>query len=95
MDEYAHAELARPRPKHKQKSVIGDDPKYMSVCVRGPNAKVQGRALGVAEAMRRIGVPCNAQLGEWLMRMSEACVGPHLNKPSMRFASVLVGLSPL
>ena len=33
-------------------------------CVFGePNAQVQGRALGVAEAMRRIGVPCNAQLG--------------------------------
>jgi len=32
-----------------------------------PNAQVQGRALGVAEAMRRIGVPCNAQLGWWLM----------------------------
>ncbi len=61
----------------------------------GPNAKVQGRPLGVAEASSGGGVPCNAQLGEWLMRMSEACVGPHLNKPSMRFASVLVGLSPL
>ena len=30
---------------------------------RGPNAKVQGRALGMAEAIVRIGVPCNAQLG--------------------------------
>lgn len=27
------------------------------------NAKVQGRPLGVAEAMRRMSVPCNAQLG--------------------------------
>ena len=27
------------------------------------NAQVQGRPLGIAEAMRRIGVPCNAQLG--------------------------------
>lgn len=26
-------------------------------------AQVQGRALGVAEAMRCIGVPCNAQIG--------------------------------
>jgi hypothetical protein len=31
----------------------------------GPNAKVQGRALGMAEAIVRIGVPCNAQLGWW------------------------------
>src|SRR3989344_4742720 len=28
-----------------------------------PNAQVQGRPLGEAEAMRRIGVPCNAQVG--------------------------------
>ena len=33
-----------------------------------PNAQVQGRALGVAEASSGGGVPCNAQLGwgaEW------------------------------
>ena len=31
--------------------------------LKTPNAQVQGRALGMAEAMRCIGVPCNAQLG--------------------------------
>ena len=30
---------------------------------RGPNAQVQGRALGAAEASAGGGVPCNAQLG--------------------------------
>ena len=29
-----------------------------------PNAKVQGRPLGVAEARSGGGVPCNAQLGQ-------------------------------
>ena len=29
-----------------------------------PNAKVQGRSLGVAEACSGGGVPCNAQLGQ-------------------------------
>ena len=29
----------------------------------GPNAQVQGRPLGVAEAIVCISVPCNAQLG--------------------------------
>jgi hypothetical protein len=33
------------------------------VFTRGPNAKVQGRPLGVAEACTGGGVPCNAQLG--------------------------------
>ena len=31
--------------------------------LRRPNAQVQGRSLGVAEARSRGGVPCNAQLG--------------------------------
>ena len=31
---------------------------------RGPNAQVQGRALGMAEARSGGGVPCNAQLGQ-------------------------------
>jgi hypothetical protein len=30
---------------------------------RGPNAQVQGRPLGEAEACTGGGVPCNAQLG--------------------------------
>ncbi len=30
---------------------------------RGPNAQVQGRPFGVAEACSGGGVPCNAQLG--------------------------------
>jgi hypothetical protein len=30
-----------------------------------PNAQVQGRALGEAEACTGGGVPCNAQLGRW------------------------------
>ena len=30
---------------------------------REPNAQVQGRTLGVAEARSGGGVPCNAQLG--------------------------------
>ena len=30
---------------------------------KGPNAQVQGRTLGVAEASSGGGVPCNAQLG--------------------------------
>ena len=31
---------------------------------RGPNAQVQGRLLGMAEACSGGGVPCNAQLGQ-------------------------------
>ena len=30
-----------------------------------PNAQVQGRPLGMAEACSGGGVPCNAQLGRW------------------------------
>ena len=30
-----------------------------------PNAQVQGRPLGLAEARTGGGVPCNAQLGRW------------------------------
>ena len=33
--------------------------------VEMPNAQVQGRPLGVAEASTGGGVPCNAQLGWW------------------------------
>jgi hypothetical protein len=33
------------------------------VTLDGPNAQVQGRSLGVAEARIGGGVPCNAQLG--------------------------------
>lgn len=43
---------------------------------RGPNAKVQGRALGVAEVIVRIGVPCNAQLGAAVVNGSLAMFGP-------------------
>ena len=35
---------------------------------RGPNAQVQGRPLGMAEARSGEGVPCNAQLG-WLLML--------------------------
>ena len=38
---------------------------------RGPNAQVQGRALGVAEACSGGGVPCNAQLGQSRSRDTE------------------------
>ena len=31
----------------------------------GPNAQVQGRTLGEAEARNGGGVPCNDQLGRW------------------------------
>ena len=34
-----------------------------TVQIKGPNAQVQGRPQGVAEAIRRMSVPCNAQLG--------------------------------
>ncbi len=40
------------------------------------NAKVQGRALGVAEVIVRIGVPCNAQLGAAVVNGSLAMFGP-------------------
>jgi hypothetical protein len=37
----------------------------------GPNAQVQGRALGVAEARSGGGVPCNAQLGRGAVGFAE------------------------
>ena len=43
---------------------------------RGPNAQVQGRALGVAEASSGGGVPCNAQLGAAVVNGSLAMFGP-------------------
>ena len=43
---------------------------------RGPNAQVQGRALGIAEARRGVGVPCNAQLGAAVVNGSLAMFGP-------------------
>ena len=39
-----------------------------------PNAQVQGRPLGAAEANSGGGVPCNAQLGWWPMRIPDACI---------------------
>ena len=41
-----------------------------------PNAQVQGRALGMAEARSGAGVPCNAQLGAALVNGSLAMFGP-------------------
>jgi hypothetical protein len=41
---------------------------------RGPNAQVQGRPLGVAEARSGGGVPCNAQLGDAALPNEMFCV---------------------
>ena len=47
-----------------QIALVQADGEQGSVVNHGvPNAKVQGRALGVAEANSGGGVPCNAQLG--------------------------------
>lgn len=55
-----------------------------------PNAQFQGRALGVAETMRRIGVACNARLGwcEMLVRlMSLLAFGrEHMSNDCVRVA---------
>ena len=39
-----------------------------------PNAQVQGRALGVAEARSGGGIPCNAQLGDATLENKRLCM---------------------
>jgi len=53
---------ARPKPKVGDDAFMTDD-ELMCFHKQWPNAQVQGRALGVAEACTGGGVPCNAQLG--------------------------------
>ena len=49
-----------------QIALVQADGEQGSVVNHGvPNAQVQGRALGEAEARSGGGVPCNAQLGWW------------------------------
>jgi hypothetical protein len=69
------------------------------VCVfEKPNAQVQGRALGLAEANSGGGVPCNAQLGRCRMlvrlmslfafgreHMSNDCVRMAMPQPVLAF----------
>ena len=56
--------------------------------LRVPNAQVQGRPLGAAEANGGGGVPCNAQLGWWQvngsMRMKPLCVDCRADGPNER-----------